>query len=212
MSNIDPQLQQHALSSFHREIDAWVGMPVSEWQAMLPYLEVMQVPAKQLLQTIGRPVDTFHFIYQGLVRYYYLDDQGREMNKAFYKENWPVGNLSAVIMNEPSRFNIATLEPSTLVRYSFRQTQAMMPANPSWQRLFDRSCQLMLVRNERREAELLSCSTRERYLQFIKNFPDLCQRIPQYHIASYLGITPVALSKYKKQWLQQPNQPKPNGS
>ena len=201
MSRLDARLQQRALQAFYREIDAWVGMPVSEWEAMVPYLEVLQVPAKQLLQEIAQPVDNFHFVYQGLVRYYYLDHQGREMNKAFYKENWPVGNLSAVIMKEVSRFAIATLEPSTLVKYSHQQTLDIMPDNPSWQRLFNRSCQLMLVRNERREAELLSNSTRQRYLQFLKNFPDLEHRIPQYHIASYLGTTPVALSKYKKHWL-----------
>ena len=45
-------------------------------------------------------------------------------------------------------------------------------------------------------------TAKQRFLQFVRNFPDYLERIPQYHIASYLGITPVALSKYKKQWLK----------
>jgi CRP-like cAMP-binding protein len=59
----------------------------------------------------------------------------------------------------------------------------------------------MLIRNERGETELLTMTAKQRFLQFNRNFSEYHGRIPQYHIASYLGITPAALSKHKKQWL-----------
>lgn len=190
-----------ALESFYSEVDRWVGMPKAEWNLLLPYMKVVRFEAKVVLQSIGASVSVFNFLYSGLVRYYYLNDKGQERNKAFYREMWPVGNLSAVIMEECSRFAIETLEPTVSVQYSIDALKNIMQQSPAWTRLFNRSCQLMLVRNERREAELLSDSTKDRYLQFLKNFPDLDGRIPQYHIASYLGITPVALSRYKSKWL-----------
>jgi len=176
-------------------------MPKNEWDFLLPYMKVVHFSEKTILQSIGSKVSVFNFLYSGLVRYYYLNEQGQERNKAFYREMWPVGNLSAVIMEECSRFAIETLEPTVTVQYPIETLKKIMLQSPAWTRLFNRSCQLMLVRNERREAELLSDSSKDRYLQFLKNFPDLEGRIPQYHIASYLGITPVALSRYKTQWL-----------
>lgn len=189
------------LECFYSEVDRWVDMPKLEWDLLLPYMKVMSIEEKTELQSIGDNVSVFNFLYSGLVRYYYLNEQGQERNKAFYREMWLLGNLSAVIMEECSRFAIETLEPSVVVQYPISALKSIMLESPAWTRLFNRSCQLMLVRNERREAELLSDSSKDRYLQFLKNFHDLEGRIPQYHIASYLGITPVALSRYKTLWL-----------
>ena len=130
---------------------------------------------------------------------------GKELNKGFYGENHFVGSLSSIILNEPSRFFVETLEPCTLVKFPHSRFNTIKGKYLGWERLFNHCCQLMLVRNERREAELLINSAKERFLQFIRNFPGYINRIPQYHIASYLGITPVALSKYKNQWLQDKN-------
>lgn len=192
---------EHAFDIFYQELQRRVGMPRSDWAQLKAHCKVREVPAKYCLQEIGQTASHCHFIVSGLVRYYY-NKQGKELNKAFYKEGWPVGNLSAMIMEEPSRFAIETLEPCILIQYAVKDRHTLAEQYPSWGQFFSRSCELMLVRNERREAELLTSSSRERYLQFLKNFPDFEQRIPQYHIASYLGITPVALSKYKKQWLE----------
>ena len=172
------------------------------WSDYLPELSVIRVEGNHTLQEAGLPVSKFYFLVDGLVRFYYITPDGKELNKAFYGANNIVGSLSALIMNEPCRFGVATLEPSILIEMPYESKSNVWRDSPDWQEVFNRCCQLMLIRNERREHELLTFSAKERFLQLIRNFPDYSTRIPQYHIASYLGITPVALSKYKKDWLK----------
>lgn len=92
------------------------------------------------------------------------------------------------------------LETSEMVRMPITKIRAIREENALLNHLIIHSTIKTLARHERREAELLACSTQDLYIQFVRNLPDLQDRIPQYHIASYLGITPVALSRYKARW------------
>lgn len=193
--------QGQILLAVHRELRARVELSDADWGRIEPHLQVQEFAAKQSLQAISEPVCRHYFLLRGLVRFYYLSPEGKELNKAFYAEGSIVGNLSALILNEPSRFAIETLEPSLLVAFPFAPLKQLVSDCPGWDRLFNYGCQMMLLRNERREAELLTLSAAERFRQFVQNFPRALERIPQYHIASYLGITPEALSRFKRQWL-----------
>lgn len=185
-------------------LNAQTGMADEDWSSVVEHLKVVHVPKKTVIQAAGETVSYHYFLCDGLVRFYYPTRDGKELNKGFYGENYIVGSLSAVILKEPARFSVETLEACTLIELPLNNFHDLYLNAPSWQRLYNHSCQMMLVRNERREAELLTLSAKQRYLQFSRNFPDYLTRIPQYHIASYLGITPEALSKYKQQWLEFP--------
>ena len=136
----------------------------------------------------------------GILRFYYTTDEGQEFNKAFYSEQQIVGPLSATIIGEASRYSIEVIEACDVFVISESLFTDYMNKHLAWERLFSYCCQMMLVRNERREAELLLNTPKARYLQFVRNFPELVTRIPQYHIASYIGITPVALSRSRSDW------------
>lgn len=195
-------VEQNILENMRQHFDRIFEFPPEPWEKMKPWLSVKEVGAKHSLQAVGEKSTHHYFVVEGLVRFYYLTPEGKELNKGFYKKNHIVGSLSAMILNEPCRFSIETLEPCLLVEIDLVGIQSNMSDSPAWQRLNLHSAQMMLIRNERREAELLTMTTKQRFQQFVRNFPDLFERIPQYHIASYLGITPVALSKYKHQWLE----------
>lgn len=178
------------------------GISDKEWLEVAPLLKIKNVGNKHSLQEAGAVVDKHYFQLNGLVRFFYLTPNGKESNKAFYGGGHLIGSLSAIILNEPSRYAIETLEPCQLVEFPTAIMRPRYSDTGGWQQHFSYCCQTMLIRNERREAELLTLSAKDRFLQFASNFPDYMQRIPQYHIASYLGITPVALSKYKNEWLK----------
>ena len=192
-----------ALASMYDTLHRQFGLSKTSWQQFLPEMAVVHTAPKCQLQEAGQLVTQFYFLVEGLVRFYYVTPDGKESNKAFYAENNIVGSLSALILNEPCRFTVETMEPCTLVALPYDPKGDIWQSSTEWQYVFNRCCQLMLVRNERREAELLTLSAKQRYLQFVQNFPHHIERIPQYHIASYLGVTPVALSKYKNQWLSE---------
>lgn len=197
---------QHAiadpLQQFKHYLETIADIPDREWQQILPRSQVIAVETQHFLQSAKQPVLKHYFLCSGLVRLFYETLDGKDINKGFYGSGHMVGNLSALILAEDSRFAIQCLEPSVLVQVDLHGFNELTQGCPGFKAVFDQSCQLMLIRNERREAELLTMNAKQRFLQFHKNFPDLFDRIPQYHIASYLGITPVALSRYKKQWLQ----------
>lgn len=189
-----------ALQQMFDTLSAQCAITSADWEVLRAQLTVQQVPKKHVLQQIGEHSSTHYFAVEGLIRYYYLGLDGKEHNKAFYDKGHIVGSLSALILNEPARYCIETIEPCCLIAIPHANNSNMVES-ALWQQLFNFGCQMMLVRNERREAELLTLSAKERFLQFHRNFPSYSDRIPQFQIASYLGITPVALSRYKKQWL-----------
>ena len=191
-----------ALNQMRQTMFQQVGMTDAAWELVAPYVKVIHKGKKQLLQRAGEAVEYHYYVADGLVRWYYTTIEGKELNKGFYGSSNIVGSLTAVILNEPARFSVETLEPCTLVELPLSQVNKLYETSEYWQKLFNYSCQRMMVRNERREAELLTLSSKQRFLQFQRNFADYIDYIPQYHVASYLGITPVALSKYKRQWLE----------
>ncbi|NIB43476.1 Crp/Fnr family transcriptional regulator [Pseudomaricurvus alkylphenolicus] len=195
--------RQYCLDRMYRVVRDQVGFTSADWRLFAPFLNIREVDSRHILQATGESANNHHFVVRGLVRFFYITQEGKELNKGFYGEDYIVGSLSSVILNEPSRFSIATLEPCTLVELRLDQLQKLQGRCASWDRLFEYCCQMMLVRNERREAELLTLSAKERFQRFVHNFPGYIQRIPQYHIATYLGITPEALSRFKKQWLSE---------
>ena len=190
-----------SIDALFHSFEQHIELTAADRATMTPYLRACNVAAKTSLQAIGAPVKQHYFLVKGLVRLYYITPEGKDINKGFYSEGHIVGNLSGLILNEPSRFGIETLEPCELIEMDLRDFPQLMQHCHGWAQLFNQSCQKMLIRNERREAELLTLSAKARFRQFVKNFGDDMERIPQYHIASYLGVTPAALSRYKHRWL-----------
>jgi len=98
-------------------------------------------------------------------------------------------------MDIPCRSHIQAMEDSELLIGDYDRMKKLYARNAGWQELGRRIAENFYVGKERREYELLQLSASERYLMFDQEYPGLARRIPQYYVASYLGITPVALSR-----------------
>ena len=184
---------------------AWNAItPTSEalFKEFTGQLQLASYEKGHTLLAAGQKSEISYFLLSGIIRFYYTTEDGKEFNKAFYSEQQLVGSLSSIILSEPSRYSIEALEPCEGFVIPNSLYLHYVTKDLAWERHFSYCCQMMLVRNERREAELLLKSPKERYLQFARNFPELLKRVPQYHIASYLGITPVALSRSRANWEQ----------
>lgn len=183
--------------------DAWnriTPIPQGLFKPFVQSLPLEHYPKGKTLLRAGTTNQQSYFLLSGILRFYYTTDEGQEFNKAFYSEQQIVGPLSATIIGEASRYSIEVIEACDVFVISESLFTDYMNKHLAWERLFSYCCQMMLVRNERREAELLLNTPKARYLQFVRNFPELVTRIPQYHIASYIGITPVALSRSRSDW------------
>ena len=131
----------------------------------------------------------------------FLSKTGREtiwVNQHFYQAGEVIAPISAIISDEPCQYYIQALEPSKLMLADYHQLSEYGYNNPEWLRLEIKMIQRVFVKNARHEARLLLGNAEQRYKWFCKEYPELLERLPQYHIASFLGITPVSLSRLRK--------------
>ena len=145
-----------------------------------------------------QPRDLDYLIRNGLLRLFYTDTEGRERNKAFYGDGDITGPVSAIMTGRPANFSIQALEPCRLIAADLQYLLQLAPCHAEVSRLVISLLSAAFMRNEEREALLLTCNAEQRYRWMLDNQGDLVERIPQYHIAAYLGVDAVSLSRIKR--------------
>ncbi len=179
-------------------LERLVEIPQPEWEFFRTLVERRSVPAQSHYVRAGEPTADIGFCVQGLFRLYYTTPDGVEYNKNFCGQNQYVASYSSLLMNEPAYFSIQALVDSELLVVRFKDFEALFDRHACWEKLGRKIAESMFISKEKRERELLMLSAEERYRLFLGQYKHLENRIPQYHIASYLGITPVALSRIRR--------------
>lgn len=146
----------------------------------------------------GQVPRSFGFVDKGLFRIYYADSEGNEVTKGFFQEGNIVTAYTAMRSGIPSFFYIQALEESMLVTIDYEKWLELYRKDAVWKDFLIVMLTKGFAKKERRERELLQLTAEERYRGFLEEYPQLDKRIKQHHIASYLGITPVALSRIRK--------------
>jgi len=149
-----------------------------------------------LIQAGDHPQHTY-IVASGLLRHFYHSPDGRERNKNFFREGQLAGSLSSQLTQQPCAYNLEAIEDSCLIQFPNHLFWALKEQHSSAQRMIDMTIQELFLRNEVREAVLLTQSGEERYHWLLENESWLAQRLPQYHLASYLGMDAVSLSRIK---------------
>jgi CRP-like cAMP-binding protein len=191
-------LPEKKIRKLRRVIDNLIDVPDEEWVYFSDNLAERTFDKGRLLFQAGEPVTDFFFINKGLVRFFYLTEDGKEFNKAFAMENDFVGSFSAKNLGIPSRFSVQALEETEAVVIPVRIIEAGYDLHPCWERLGRLHAERVAVLKEMREAEFLLDSAETRYNRLLAVSPAILERVNQYHIASYLGITDVALSRIRQ--------------
>lgn len=149
-------------------------------------MKEVKIKKGQILQRKGELNSSIYEVQSGLLRSYSIDENGKEHIYMFAPENWIVGDYTPP--EKPCELFIDALEDSVILRKD-KDTSSITDS-------------LKLVNRlkilQRRIIMLMSASAIERYEHFIETYPDIVQRIPQRMIASYLGVTPEALSNAKR--------------
>lgn len=174
-------------------VSQWVTLSASQWAALRAILHLRRAARREFVALPGDETHELLFVCQGLLRFYYVDNNGRETNKAFIAENEFAGPLASSALSLPLYYGIQALEPTTLLAASFGDFTALFERHPIFDRPGRKLAERLLIRKELRTRSLLQQSTRDRYRDFVRQHPDLVDRVPQYHIASYLGVTEVSL-------------------
>ena len=158
-----------------------------------------EIKKNETLVNINEMWNKVVFIEQGLLRLYYLTPEGKEFNKGFFADNDLVWPMSPIAREEPSRFTICSLENCQLMVAPFKPFENLIQDMGKWPEFSLPYVENLLNLKIRREAQFLLNDATSRYRQIQSEMRDYINRIPDYHIASYLGITHIAFSRLKNQ-------------
>ena len=158
-----------------------------------------KVAKNELLLSEGEIcMDTF-FVEKGLLRMYSLDRNGKEHIIQFAPENWLISDRSSLNFNQKSKYYIEAVEDSEVFLLSKDFFTSMVEKFPQTAENNDMLLQKHIRNLQNRVNSLLADTAEERYMTFIKMYPEILLRVPQWMVASYLGITPESLSRVRKE-------------
>jgi CRP-like cAMP-binding protein len=168
----------------------------ANWEEFQEIFVERDIPSKTILLLEGEIATHVHFIQKGCFRLWFNKD-GKDITFQFFFEGQAVASIDSFITNQPSIYTIESIEPATIISISkeyFEQLQRLYPEmKEGFQEIlfqrFQNYAQLFLSR--------IKDTPRERYEDLINNHPEIIKRVPQHYIASYLGITPISLSRIR---------------
>lgn len=190
-------LDSFQVADMHRVLNSITPLPLREWEWLQAQLQCKVFGPREDLFYPGSSDAGLHFIGQGLVRYYYSNEKGVERNHGFAAEENLVGCFPVFAGYEACSLTVQALEETTTQYFSGDVIKQFGERDSCWARLQMRLMAHVAMRKAVRERTLLLDSPEQRYRSFLENYSDIATRLPQYHVASYIGITPVALSRIR---------------
>ena len=145
------------------------------------------------------------FVTKGCLRSYGIDKKGEEHVIQFALEGWWITDLYSFLTGKPGEYFIDALEDSDALLIESASYEKLCTTVPKFERYFRILLQNNYIATHRRVFASIGLSAEERYLQMLEKYPTIVQRVAQRHIASYLGITPEALSRIRHRIAKNPN-------
>jgi len=155
-----------------------------------------EIASKTILLHEGEIANNIYFIKKGCLRLWFNKD-GKDITFQFFFEGQAVASIDSFLSNHPSMFTIESIESSTIVSIEKKTLEELHQLYPEQKEAF----QKILYQRFRNYALLflsrIKDSPQERYEDLVKNHPEIIKRVPQHYIASFLGITPISLSRIR---------------
>ncbi len=165
-------------------------------QAIAEISNIVTIKKNKDLQPIGHTCKTIYFIKKGVARIYYFKD-GIDVTEGFFFENSIIARVESLFTGKPSRKAIQILEDAEIIAINANQLFKLYDTLPEIERLFRKIFEAAYVDTVKRIEGMQFHTAEERYNALISEVPNVLMRIPLKHVASYLGITQVSLSRIR---------------
>jgi len=181
----------------------YITLTVEEETLLLAKIKPRVYLKNQYITQQGDVCKSVNFIISGCTKTFYMDEEGQEHIIMFSINDWWTSDLGSFITQTPADFNVQCLENTQLMQFSYENLEKLYTEIPKLERLFRKIVERAFVASQKRIIRNFSLDAKERYTIFKQTYPKIEQRVPQYMIASYLGITKEFLSKIKSQLIQE---------
>ncbi|MBR9757818.1 MAG: Crp/Fnr family transcriptional regulator [Algicola sp.] len=180
-------------------IAQYVALSEEERDFLVSKLRYRRYLKGQFILQQGDVSKTECFIVKGCTKMFFVDDEGQEHIVMFSIEDWWTSDLGSFSAQIPSDFNVQCLEDTETIQFHIDVIEEVFERIPKMERFFRKIIEKAYVSSQKRIVRNFSMAAKARYLYFRETYPKMERRIPQYMIASYLGITKEFLSKIKSQ-------------
>ncbi|MDN5213024.1 Crp/Fnr family transcriptional regulator [Fulvivirgaceae bacterium BMA12] len=186
--------------SLLKDIQNKISISEDEIEKFRSYWNVIQLKKNDFLFRNGQVCKCDSYVVKGSLKAFYLNAQtGNEEILFFAIERWWATDLDSFANQTKSLYNIQALEDSILLQIDFQSFTKLLNEIPKMERYFRIILESYISAIQWRIISLNSFTAEERYKDFVSQYPKIIQRVPQYLIASYLGITPEFLSRIRAQ-------------
>ena len=182
---------------FIRFINTYVSLTKEEEAMILETVTYRKYLKGQYVVQQGDTCKQSGFIISGCTRTFYAGDEGQEHIVMFSFENWWASEIGSFVTQTPSDYNVHCIENTELIQLSYDNQETLFKKIPKLERFFRLVLEKAFVASQKRIVRNFTLSAKERYMHFKAEHSEMEQRIPQYMVASYLGITKEFLSKIK---------------
>lgn len=187
--------------NFINHISKYVELDDHSVARLNQYISPLKLKRKEFLLKEGQVCQSIYFVEKGCLRMYFIDDKLNEQITQFALEHWWMADHFSFLDNKPSPYFIQTIEKSEILAISTTSFEEMLRELPQMERYFRINMQRAVAASQLRLKYTYEMSKEEFYQHFSTSFPEFVQRVPQYMIASYLGLTPQYVSELRKKKL-----------
>ncbi|MCF7560051.1 Crp/Fnr family transcriptional regulator [Sabulilitoribacter multivorans] len=167
-------------------------------EELLKITELKSVKGGTQIVKLNEVPSKVYMLVSGVIRCFLSTESGKEFNKSFYLPFSFVGPVTALIQKKPSLFVFEALTDCEIYEVDYYKLMDLCKKDESLNMLYAKVLETVYMTYEKRLVELISLDAKNRYIELKRQIPDVEYLIPQYHIASYLGITAVQLSRIRK--------------
>ncbi len=188
-------------AEIEKHISKYIECTPQEWSRFTSVLIHKKLRKKQYLIQEGDVVEYEYYVVKGCLKAYHVDTDGNQHIVQFAIEDWWISDFKAFFKEEKARLNIDCIEASEVIGIKKSDLEKLYLEIPNLERFFRIKLTNAFVSFQDRILSALEKTNAERYLEFLETYPNIEQRISNYHIANYLGIKPESLSRLRRQIL-----------
>lgn len=186
-----------SFDSLKKYLGTFASIPPTQWISFAAMLRMRKLEKGEFYFREGETFPEIGFVVKGLLFNFHTNAEGAEIVSAFRKEGDLVACYSDLLQNKPASYSSKTLEPTLLVTIPYEKLRNLYSQHPCWDRIGRLSAEALFVQKEHREHMFMTLDAAGRYEAFLKENRALSERVPQYLIASFIGVSPVSLSRIR---------------
>lgn len=191
-------------SSIRERIKERAPIPLED-ELIAAYLEILRfrhIKKKQYVVQPGFPNKDQIYVYQGTFRTFFIDNEGNEQTIQFAIEDWYISDVQSYLTGEPATLFVEALEDSIVALLPKMEFEELCDRYPKWQKATRIFVQHGYAHAQKRMIANLQKSAKERFLEFVRDYPEIERRVPRHALASYLNMSQEYLSKVRKKLMQ----------